>query len=157
MERLSLREFIEKREAEIKQLMSSLKEELRELRAARIAISEPQSVGRSPSESASNQSGQTPTIKTMAIEVLQSHGRSGTAEEIISWIHTDFEKNIERSSLSPQLSRLKSEGKIALDLSSGRWILPSDFSDEVRDARRLDNGTERPETRETNNDEKESI
>lgn len=52
------------------------------------------------------------TMKDATVAVLQAHGRGLTALEILEKMNSQFGWNYERSSLSPQLSRLKSEGKL---------------------------------------------
>lgn len=63
------------------------------------------------------------TIKQAVLEVLKDHREGLTALEILSAINTRyFNGNIVRSSLSPQLSRLKdSDGKI--ELRGHKWFL----------------------------------
>lgn len=52
------------------------------------------------------------TIKEAVIEVLKAKGGSMTALEILSAINLKFSMDYPRTSLSPQLSRLKAEGQI---------------------------------------------
>jgi len=40
--------------------------------------------------------------------------QGGTANQIIEYIDMDFQRSVERTSLSPQLSRLRRAGKILL-------------------------------------------
>jgi len=63
------------------------------------------------------------TIKDMVLEILPKHPDGLTALEILAHIEQDFGQSIMRTSLSPQLSRLKSSGKIKRDnkdLGEGR-------------------------------------
>lgn len=133
MEKLSLREFIEKREAEIKNLMVSLKRELKELRAARDAIMSESTAAKSSEVRDIDSDSPKRTIKEMALISLMDHGGSGTAEEILEWISEGFGKIIERSSLSPQLSRLKADGRLELDAHSMIWKLAQESSGEAED------------------------
>lgn len=55
------------------------------------------------------------TIKDMVLEILPKHPDGLTALEILAHIEQDFGQSIMRTSLSPQLSRLKSSGKIKRD------------------------------------------
>ena len=110
----SLREFIEQREAEIRQLRAELLKELRELRAAKSAIA--QSVGK-------DEKATLPTIKTMIRKVLEKRNRAASADEIISWIHEDFGAVIARTSVSPQLSRLRADEILTLDEATREWAL----------------------------------
>lgn len=52
------------------------------------------------------------TLKDAVIEVLQDKGRGMTALEILAAINLKFSTDYPRTSLSPQLSRLKAEGKL---------------------------------------------
>lgn len=64
-----------------------------------------------------------PTIMQAVLEVLREHPDGMTALEILAEINTRyFGGRIERTSLSPQLSRLKDrDGKI--DLRGSKWLL----------------------------------
>lgn len=120
-DKISLREFIEKRETEIKELRAALLAELRELRAAKAAI---EGAHASSSSAQSSGRGSRMTIKEMVLYVLEKREKCGTSEEIIAWIRDDFGQEVVRSSLSPQLSRLKDhDEKLTLDEDSGQWCL----------------------------------
>lgn len=116
MDNLTLRDFIEKREAEIREQRTKLLAELRELRAAKLAIE---------STTIAKQDGETskPTIKEMVIKVLEENKKSANADQIATWIQARFSEPIPRSSLSPQLSRLKKDNKVTLDDETGLWSL----------------------------------
>jgi hypothetical protein len=61
------------------------------------------------------------TIKQLIIKSLTDHFRDGaTAAELIEFIGNAYGRQIERSSFSPQLSRLREEGMVRL-LLSGKW------------------------------------
>lgn len=138
----AIREFIRQRKSEIMRQLTELKDELGELEAAESAlstvkyghVSKPQE-GRPPSDQgniadekvvgprAVPDSVPKPTIKEMVLEILAVRPKGATAQEIVKFIADRFGQQIERSSLSPQLSRLKHEGRVVL---SGRvWSLPS--------------------------------
>lgn len=121
----SLREFIVGRRDEIKAQITALKSELRELELAEAAIKTgtPERLG-APLRTAT-MSGK-PTIKEMVLDVLNGGG-GAEASEIVELIHNRFGEEIPRSSLSPQLSRLKEDGFLNLD---GRvWTIISDKED----------------------------
>lgn len=61
------------------------------------------------------------TIKDAVLEVLKDMGHGLSALEILTSINTKFETNYPRTSLSPQLSRLKAEG--VLDRRGMIWHL----------------------------------
>jgi sugar-specific transcriptional regulator TrmB len=105
----TLRDFIAHREGEIRDQLKALKAELKELQIAKSALD-----GQEPAPSASKAGGQ--TIKDMARFVLGSEFAKGglTSHEILAAIKTEFDRDIDRTSLSPQLSRLKTDGEIAL-------------------------------------------
>ena len=109
--------------ADLSQRERDLKEQLKEIKALRAAL---KGVGEGDDSnvSASQTSAKpnTPTFKEMIVSVLSEHGRGAQATEILGLIKTKFGKEIKRSSISPQLSRLKSEGVI--DLDDKVWYLP---------------------------------
>lgn len=151
MEKLSLREFIDRRESEIKEIRAALLLELKELKAARGAIdaSHPLS-GPTERRGASGVEvivDSAPTIKEMVLSTLLLRQKSATSDQISDWIKEDFGKFIERSSLSPQLSRLRVDGKLDLDKSSGEWRLTERTQhakefDEVASPSSLDNSSD---------------
>ena len=110
----SFRDFLEIREKEIKELRSQLLVELREIKTAKMAIQ---------SDDSTEDSEPKKTIKDMVQEVLIEHGDGGSADQIIEWIAESFKIEIARSSLSPQLSRLKSEGILTTGPADGFWRL----------------------------------
>jgi len=55
------------------------------------------------------------TIKAAVLAVLNESGRGMTALEILAAINSRFDSNYARTSLSPQLSRLKQQGSIKRD------------------------------------------
>ena len=59
----------------------------------------------------------------MVQQVLRSRPKGGTAEDIIDWIRKEFGIEVARPSLSPQLSRLKSEGILWLNSETKIWSL----------------------------------
>ena len=70
------------------------------------------------------------TIKQMVLDVLTGHTNGMIALDILSEINTGFDKSYIRSSLSPQLSRLRHQGLI--HKSGKRWILGKDKYEEVK-------------------------
>jgi hypothetical protein len=106
----NLRHYIENRREEIKQLIAELKQELTELALAEKAIT----TG-TPAPALDVGRGSSPTIKEMVLEVLEGETEGATAQTIIELINNRFGEEIARPSLSPQLSRLKEEGYLALD------------------------------------------
>lgn len=127
MENVSLRDFIENREAEIKELRSNLLKELKDLKLAKAAID---NIDIEPSDKSSNL-----TIKNMVLAVLEQQGSPLTAEQIIEGISCRFNQLIERTSLSPQLSRLKNKDfKIEYLDNDKTWALISDLSREIPSA-----------------------
>jgi len=117
----TLRDFIANREGEIKDLMKALKAELRELQVAKGALDAQQT-----STPATQASG--PTIKDMARFVLGTDfAKDGlTSAEILVGIKTEFDRDIDRTSLSPQLSRLKADDEIALE--GEKWFSKQHYS-----------------------------
>lgn len=105
----TLRDFIAQREAEIRDQQKALKAELRDLQIAKNALE-----SQSGSESSKAQ-GTTLTIKEMAREVLSHQPNGLNSSGILDGIKKTFGRDVERTSLSPQLSRLKDDGELALD------------------------------------------
>lgn len=118
----NLRHFIEVRRREILDQISNLKNELHELKLAEAAIQ----TGVVGVSSVKREDEGKPTIKAMVLGALEGRPEGADANRIIVLIRHDFGEEVERSSLSPQLSRLKNEGKIVLN--SGTWRL-SEFVD----------------------------
>lgn len=113
---VTLREFIASRQAEIAEQMVALRRESRELKTALAALGADQP---KPNGSA----GQRPlTIKQMATSVLRGHG-PGSTDSVIEWVKETHGVDVPRSSMTPQLSRLKREGKIELDPVTRFWRL----------------------------------
>lgn len=118
----SLREFIATRREEVKRQIAALKVELRELNLAEAAIKT--GMPEVQSSSILNSGRSKPTIKDMVLAVLSNRPTGAEASEIVDLIENEFGEQIARSSLSPQLSRLKEEGLIEL---AGRiWKVTSE-------------------------------
>lgn len=107
--RLVLEERIKRIDIEIQQLQTernaSLAELERLIRVMQILEESPTRVGERPQL----------TIKQGVLRVLESAPNGLSALGILERLRVDLEMNYERTSLSPQLSRLKAEGKIKLD------------------------------------------
>jgi hypothetical protein len=106
---MTLRDFIASRKAEIRDQQRALKTELKELLLAEAAL-DPQS------EVTSASTGLPPlTIKEMARQVLAGQPNGLNSSGILDAIKKMFDRDLERTSLSPQLSRLKEEGELVLN------------------------------------------
>ena len=112
----SLRDFLAARESEIKEQMKALRFELAEIKIARGALD---SAGSTSIAGGSATFG--PTIKDMIRAVLGKSPFGLTSLEILTQIERDFGRKLERSSLSPQLSRMKDDSVVSL--SGSNWIL----------------------------------
>jgi hypothetical protein len=102
----TLRDFIAQRETEIRDQQKALKAELRELQIAKAALD---------GQVDAPANGATPTIKEMAREVLSGMPNGLNSSGILDGIKKTFGREIERTSLSPQLSRLKDDGDLVLN------------------------------------------
>ena len=109
---MSLRDYIAERRTALKAQMQALRAELRELDIAESALA---GGAEQPLSGGSAQ----PTIKEMIVAALRK-GPSD-AHEIIAEIKKLFGNDVPRSSLSPQLSRLKSERVV--DIVDNKWTL----------------------------------
>lgn len=97
-----------------------MRDELREIRAIKDAL-----IVRSNPEMADKVSSGL-TFQDMIVAVLNGLDTgAATALEILDLIDQKFEKKILRSSISPQLSRLKDKG--VLNLDNGYWTLTTAF------------------------------
>lgn len=116
----TLREFIERREAEIKAQIRELHNELRDLKAAKSAI-----MVRQAPEVAASSTGRV-THRDMILAVLSSKPDGGTADRVIEWVHEMFGVEIPQASISSQLSRAKSEGALTLEQGTKIWRLATE-------------------------------
>ncbi len=114
----TLRDFIAQREAEVRAQIAKMQSELRELQSAKRAID-----GAAGGKDAPPPSGGRATTKDKIRDVLAEHTDGGTADDITKWVKSSFGTEVPRTSMSPQLSRLKSEGVVALDNSTNVWQL----------------------------------
>lgn len=105
-----LRQFLSRREAEILEQMKVLEKELSEIRAAWTALQ---------SEVAAGPPRPSVTIKDMIRQILKGRPDGLRAKELLREIQDRFGVAIERTSLSPQLSRLREAGEITLE--HRRW------------------------------------
>jgi len=95
--------------------MKALKTELSELKKARSALETDES---GSSEPTTNDG---PTIKDMVKAVLKDDPSGATSSQILERIEQEYGQRLQRTSLSPQLSRLKSEGEVSQ--IGNNWIL----------------------------------
>ncbi|ABA03416.1 hypothetical protein Nwi_0148 [Nitrobacter winogradskyi Nb-255] len=124
----TLREFITRRhkeldelEAPLRQQLAAIADEREELRRAALAAGPPPM---RPANTVTQQADEgrrsrrtipEKTIKDAVVEVLRAKGSGMTALEILAAINLKFGTEYPRTSLSPQLSRLKADGKINRD------------------------------------------
>jgi hypothetical protein len=124
----TLRDFIAQREAEIKDQQRALKAEMRELQLAKAALDG------QPSPTSSANGAAVPTIKEMAREVLAGQPNGLNSSGILDAIKKMFDRDLERTSLSPQLSRLKDEGELVLH--GEVWFTKQRFAEREEQIRR---------------------
>lgn len=121
----TLREFITRRHKELDELEAPLRQQLaaiiserEELRRAALAAGPPPARQASPDSQQPDETRRSrrtipeKTIKDAVIEVLGAKGAGMTALEILAAINLKFGTEYPRTSLSPQLSRLKADGRI---------------------------------------------
>lgn len=116
----TLRDFIAGREAEIKEQMKALRTELAELKLAKSALDQ---TGSGQPQPVAQPTG--PTIKDMVREILKSDVLGLTSTQILREISERFGRDLERTSLSPQLSRMKQDGEV--ELIGETWSMPLPF------------------------------
>ncbi|WP_136649210.1 hypothetical protein [Paracoccus aeridis] len=136
----SLISTLTRRAQELHREITLLQARLKEIESLRdLLLQETPKKSGAPETSAEGEAASTPaqrpsrklTIKDMALDVMKRRGReSASAREILSWINNDFDRNLERTSLSPQLSRLKDSGELTYNPHSKMWLLPSDRQSE---------------------------
>ncbi len=114
----TLREFIAERKAEIKTQIGALRTEERELKVALDAIDASADADLGGSSGAADRT----TIKGRIVEALQLHPGGGSTEQVAAWIESKHGVTIPRSSLSPQISRLKKNGVVILN-ENKNWQL----------------------------------
>lgn len=121
----TLRDFINARETEIKTQLKALDVELRELTAAKSAIS-----ADAPQVKQTRISKRT-THREMIVAVLDEHNEGGASDRVIEWIKSRFGVEIPQASMSSQLSRAKSDNLISLDSVTKIWRSAKHTSSEV--------------------------
>ncbi len=115
----TLRTFITERRAQIRAEIAALRIEGRELKVALDAIDADSS--EAPAYGSRRTAGRM-TIKDRIVEALKECPEGGSVEKIIAWISKRHGLDIPRSSLSPQISRLKREGIVVFN-ESKNWQL----------------------------------
>ena len=73
--------------------------------------------------------GKMQTMKNCILAILANHPRGLSALEIMPILNRELGSNYERSSISPQLSRLK--GDMLIDLKAGIWTLANSGDREI--------------------------
>lgn len=120
------RPLLQRREAELMEQLASVRRELRELDRAEAAITDKEPA---PKVAVPEPDENMPTIKEMVVEVLGLLPEGAEALKILRLINERFGTNLQRESLSPQLSRLKKAETIRLE---GRtWFLNEEGSAEA--------------------------
>ena len=114
---MNIRDFIASRETELKQQQATIRAEMAEIKALKATLD-----ATSDGEPAPRRKSSSPTIKDLIEQVLEDWQDGATAEEIIKDVADKFSKNVPRSSMSPQLTRLKNDDRITR--WNDRWILP---------------------------------
>jgi hypothetical protein len=105
----TLRDFIVTRETDIKSQIKALKVELSDLKIAKSALD-----SQGGSISLETPTAVTKTIKDMIRDALKSATVGLTSTDILTKIIDQTGRQIERTSLSPQLTRMKADGEVTL-------------------------------------------
>jgi hypothetical protein len=116
---LTLKDFLANRKAEIKTQQVALRKELAEISAAETAI---ESSCNGEDATTRKRVSSRLTIKDMIIGVLENKIEGADAFKILEMIKEKYGKDISRPSLSPQLSRLKTDDGV-LELDGNNWRL----------------------------------
>ncbi|MCA0051639.1 winged helix-turn-helix domain-containing protein [Mesorhizobium sp. B283B1A] len=114
--------------AETRHRLSSIEEEIEQIEraaeAANISLEISEVGRRSKAIAFSSQSKLPQTMKEAAVEALKDEASGMTTNDILKVVNDKLGTNYPRSSLSPQLSRLKGDG--ILYREGDRWILAPD-------------------------------
>lgn len=114
--------YIASRRTEIKEELAKLRAELKELDAAESAVVA-NKTRETPALVKSRGDAAAPTIKECVLAVLADQPAGADSMGILKMIKQRFNIDVKRPSLSPQLTRLKSDGKVTL--TGTIWNLPS--------------------------------
>lgn len=123
MDDLTLNEFVLRRKKEILKQIRALRGELSQLRTIEHSVATPSTYANK--EGGASKKGGGLTFQDMVVEVLKRRPQGAGAKELLILIKDFHGKSIMRSSLSPQLSRLKSNG--VLSLEGGIWRLTQPY------------------------------
>lgn len=123
----TLRTFLDERETAIKEQLKAFRAELAEIKVARQALDGVAVEVQSTSSSAG------PTIKDMIRTVLERAPDGMTSALILEAIKQEFGRDVERTSLSPQLTRLKDAGEV--HLVGENWFTWKFWSEQLDAAR----------------------
>jgi flagellar biosynthesis/type III secretory pathway chaperone len=121
----TLREFVERRLLELMEAERPLVAQLNEIRRERKELERTSRLvwaDGSNKNSEESVNARKKTIKEAVVHILGENKRGMTALEILRDVNNLLSSDYQRTSLSPQLSRLKKEGKV---VQSGiEWLLP---------------------------------
>jgi predicted glycosyltransferase len=125
----TLRAFIDRRLRELREAEIPLREQLSEIDRERREIEKTaKAIGLESArkQDANHAETQKKTMKEVALEILSTAPKGLTALEILRELNTRMNTSYERTSLSPQLSRLKQEGKVVQDGIAWLLVKPSE-------------------------------
>lgn len=141
----TLRDFIIRRRGELDAAEAPLREQLREIEAERVELGRAALTIGLPDDPAARpalkvhpkprrRAAAEATIKEAVLEILNDHAGGLTALDILAAVNRRLNVEYPRTSLSPQLSRLKAEGWV--DLNGTFWSLAKSKSqkEEAADA-----------------------
>jgi hypothetical protein len=129
---MALRDYLASRRAEIEEQIKALRDELSEIRVAEAAITGTTPIARPQSPKETVPTFRDGSIKDWILKALEAGPPHGLeTEDVITWVELLGGPNVPRSSMTPQLSRLKSSGFILLDGRNWRLVSASDQKDEA--------------------------
>jgi len=117
---MNIYKTLDSREAEIKDLQAQLEQELKDILAAKAALSPP--TDKEQTFKLGRGRGSKFTVQDMVINVLLDYNKGADVFQIIKLIKSKYGIDIKRESLSPRLSRLKNNDKL-LELRGSYWFL----------------------------------
>ncbi len=74
------------------------------------------------------------TIKDLIIKALAEHykEKGASASELVSFLGGAYGREVEKSSLSPQLSRLKEEGRV-IQIDNSKWMIAPHYLKQLKE------------------------
>lgn len=109
---ITLAEFLSNRRKEITAQIDALKAELSQIDAAQAAIQPVEGASAPVAPAIGGGLAKLQPVKTLALRALDAHPDGLDTDAIIEVIESRFSRSVPKTSLAPELSRLKADGKV---------------------------------------------